>query len=125
MLAQRLAELRVAHGYTKKKIGELLNMSPEGYGHYESGKRTPSPTIIKTLADLYSVTTDYILGVTDNPTPQNKKAPDESEAISDDDIMFALFDGDAGEITDEMFNEVKEYAKFVQERKKRQKDGRA
>lgn len=49
-----------------------------------------------------------------------KDAPAE---IAGEDIMFALLDGDVDEITDEMFEEVKAYAKFVQERKKRQKDG--
>jgi transcriptional regulator with XRE-family HTH domain len=45
-----------------------------------------------------------------------KKAPEPSQTarpeVSEEDIKYALF-GDAGEITDEMFDEVKEFVKFL------------
>ena len=49
--------------------------------------------------------------------PDNKKAPTESgeRQVSDDDIKFALFGG-SGEITDAMYEEVKQFAAFVKNR---------
>ena len=49
--------------------------------------------------------------------PDNKKAPTKSgeRQVSDDDIKFALFGG-GGEITDAMYEEVKQFAAFVKNR---------
>jgi len=67
MLKDRLRELRKSKGLTKKAVSDVLNMSPEGYGYYESGLRTPSPETISTLADFYQVSTDYIHSITNDP----------------------------------------------------------
>lgn len=59
------------------------------------------------IAKYLSVSVDYLLtGDTGSKT-----------VASDDEIKFALFGGD-GEITDEMFDEVKRYAQFIKERKR-------
>jgi len=50
----------------------------------------------------------------------NKKDPQPAQGrpeITDEDIKFALFGG-AGEITDEMFEEVKRFARYVQQQSK-------
>lgn len=47
---------------------------------------------------------------------EDKKAPTNGErSVSDEEIKFALFGGD-GEITDEMYEEVKRFAEFVKQR---------
>lgn len=47
---------------------------------------------------------------------ENKKAPTNGErSVSDDDIKFALFGG-SGEITDEMYDEVKRFAAYIKQR---------
>ncbi len=65
MYFQRLYELREDHDYTKKYLAEYLHMNREVYRRYEAGIREiPVWAVIK-LAGLYGVTTDYILGLTD------------------------------------------------------------
>ena len=56
------------------------------------------------------------------PREEAKKAPTNSgeRKVSDDDIKFALFGGD-GEITDEMFAEVKRFAEMVKLREESKK----
>ena len=53
---------------------------------------------------------------------QNEKAPAETSrrSVSDDDIKFALFGGD-GEITDAMYQEVKEFASLIKLREEMKK----
>ena len=65
-----------------------------------------------TLATYLGVSVDSIL--TGN---ENKKAPTVSgeRVVSDDEIKFALFGGD-GEITDDMYDEVKRFAAYVKQR---------
>lgn len=67
----------------------------------------PTPDILSKIAKYFNVSTDYLLGEDDG-----RAAP-----VSDEDIMFALFEGDK-DVTPEMFEEVKQFAKFVKERKK-------
>ena len=62
MLHNRLRELREFHGWTQSKIAETLGVSRVAYGLHESGKRQMSYESLCTLADLYEVTLDYLLG---------------------------------------------------------------
>lgn len=48
-------------------------------------------------------------------TGEEKSSPRDRSAVSDEDIKFALFGG-SGEITDAMFEEVKQFAAFVKQR---------
>lgn len=69
---QRLEDLRVDHDKTQVEIAEYLNMGRNVYWRYEKGIREiPTWAIIK-LADFYNVSTDYLLGRTDDPTPPQK-----------------------------------------------------
>ena len=65
MYFPRLYELREDHDYTKTWLAGYLVMHPEVYRRYEAGIREiPVWAVIK-LSELYNVSTDYILGLTD------------------------------------------------------------
>ena len=67
MEIQRIRDLREDHDKTQKEIAEILNMHRSVYRRYESGEReTPAWVIVK-LAEYYRVSTDYLLGLTDDP----------------------------------------------------------
>lgn len=70
----------------------------------------PADRLFK-IADYLGVTVDYLL------TGENTDHADEPRPLSDDDIKFALFGGD-GEITDAMYEEVKNFAAFVKQRER-------
>lgn len=75
MYFQRLEDLRVDHDKTQIEIAEYLNMGRNVYWRYEKGIREiPTWAVIK-LADFYNVSTDYLLGRTDDPTPPIKNHP--------------------------------------------------
>lgn len=66
---QRIEDLRVDSDKTQKQIAEYLTMTRGVYWRYEKGAREiPVWALIK-LAELYGVSTDYILGLTDNRKP--------------------------------------------------------
>ena len=52
-LPEKLKKLRVASGYTQSDVADKLNISRQGYQHYESGRRVPNMESLKTLAELY------------------------------------------------------------------------
>ena len=67
MEIKRMRDLREDHDKTQQEIAELLNMHRSVYRRYESGEReTPSCVTVK-LAQYYRVSTDYLLGLKDEP----------------------------------------------------------
>lgn len=69
MEINRLRDLRDDHDKSQMEIAEVLNMHRSVYRRYESGEReTPAWVVVK-LADFYGVSTDYLLGRTDIPSP--------------------------------------------------------
>lgn len=77
--------------------------------NYENGNDIkPSTELLNKISEYFDVSIDYLV------------SDSERSNITDNDIKFALF-GD-GEITDEMYDEVKSYAQYVKEKYKTKKD---
>ena len=67
MYFQRLEDLRVDNDKTQIEIAGYLNLNRNVDWRYEKGEREiPVWAVIK-LADYYRVSTDYLLGLTDDP----------------------------------------------------------
>lgn len=65
----RLRELREKNRLSREKLTAYLEIGPNQVARYESGENDPSGEIIKRLAQFFSVSTDYLLGLTDDPSP--------------------------------------------------------
>ena len=70
----------------------------------------PTGAAIKKITEYFGISIAELMG-------EAKKAPasDGKRSVSDDEIKFALFGGD-GEITDEMYDEVKRFAAYIKQR---------
>ena len=64
---KRLKDLREDKDLTQQEVAKLLFITQQQYSLYEKGYRDIPTTALTTLADFYNVSTDYILGLTDNP----------------------------------------------------------
>ena len=127
----RYAKLCKAIGETPNSIAKIIGASSGSVTAWKKGTEPRYSTVVK-IADYLDTTVDYLLGRTNdsensdrfgledpaddaaNHSWSSKKAPTNAgeRKVSDDDIKFALFGGD-GEITDEMFDEVKRFAEMV------------
>lgn len=58
---KRIEELRIKRGYTKTKVADAIGISVPAYYYFERGTKEPSVNTIKKLAELYSVSTDYLI----------------------------------------------------------------
>ena len=67
---QRIRDLREDRDLTQKQVATVLNCSQQVYSNYELGQRDPPTAVLLALADYYGVSTDYILGRTNDPTIQ-------------------------------------------------------
>ena len=62
IFAERLKSLRKEKRYSSKEIAEYLGIGQRAYLYYESAVHYPDvPGLIK-LADFFEVSTDYLLG---------------------------------------------------------------
>lgn len=73
----RIRDMRIDRGLTQEQIAVLLHVSQNTYSQYEIGTtRFPLEVVIK-LAELYGVSVDYLVGLTDRqePYPRRRKTP--------------------------------------------------
>lgn len=67
MYFQRLKDLREDRDMKQVQIAELLGIQQTVYSRYERGFQNIPIEHLIFLADYYDVSTDFILGRTDNP----------------------------------------------------------
>lgn len=64
---KRIRDLREDKDLNQTQVARVLGMSQTGYSKYETGENDVPTEILIKLARFYGVSTDYILGQTDNP----------------------------------------------------------
>ncbi len=67
LLKDKLKELRTSRHYTQTKVAEYLNMTRQGYAHYEAGIRTPDYRSLLKLSKLYNVDIEVFINSTTVP----------------------------------------------------------
>lgn len=69
MVYSRVRDLREDSDLKQKDIAQYLSCTQAAYSLYELGKRDIPTTILIKLAKFYNTSTDYLLGLTNNPKP--------------------------------------------------------
>lgn len=82
--SERLRQLRNEKKIKQEDLAKYLNISRSAYGHYETGHTEPSKDVIEKLAKFFSVTTDYLLGRTDERNISYSEIPvkDSNESLT-------------------------------------------
>ena len=75
----RLKELRVDNDMSQTE----LNLKASAISKYEKGITQPSIDTLKNLAEIFSVTVDYLIGMSDikNPYSNSQITPNEADLI--------------------------------------------
>ena len=60
-MGPRIAALRKETGMSQAELAERLKISPSAIGMYEQGRREPSAQILVAMAEIFGVSTDYLL----------------------------------------------------------------
>ena len=71
MFSNIIKELRKKEKYTQAELAEKLSVNQTTVSCWETGKATPPPEMLMTLAQFFGVTVDYLMGNT--PTKTEKK----------------------------------------------------
>lgn len=61
MFGKRLNETRKLKGFTAQQMADLLSVTLRTYRHYESESSYPSLATLVKIADIFDISTDYLL----------------------------------------------------------------
>lgn len=84
ILSERLVEVRKINGYTRRRLAEELNRPYRTITNYETGEHEPGHKYLIEVAKKFGVTTDYLLGLSDDPQKTadgEKKTPSTAETV--------------------------------------------
>ena len=76
----RIKELRIARSLTQEDLGKVLNVQKAAISKYEKGRAEPSVDILKRMARYFSVSSDYLLELSDIAQPP--AAPPSTPALT-------------------------------------------
>lgn len=92
MFSARMEWLREKRGHTQKELAQKLGIARTTYSGYAHGAREPDLATLNKIADYFEVSTDYLLGRTDDPRMYHKDYKNLQEKIdlTDDEILKQL-----------------------------------
>lgn len=67
-LNEKLKQLRINKHATQKEVAEYCGVATTSIQRFEYGTNKPSIENIIKLAEFFNVSSDYLLGISDNPT---------------------------------------------------------
>jgi transcriptional regulator with XRE-family HTH domain len=76
-----LRKAREEKGLTQAFVAKALNISASAVGMYEQGRRDPDTEALKQFAQLYEVSTDYLLDLDPSPKDDVRQHVNDDEAL--------------------------------------------
>ncbi len=111
LIPERLIAARKNIGITMAEASRRLNLSKIGYCRYEYGERVPSPQTVEIIAQCFNTSTDYLVGLSDDPSPNRIVIEKEKQPF-----LFELVAACQGE-NSEIINRVLSYYNQLQTHK--------
>ena len=69
IIARNITDLRRKNNMTQAELAERLNYSDKAISKWERGESLPDVTVLKSVADVFRVTVDYLLRTAELSTP--------------------------------------------------------
>ena len=66
-ISESLKRLRKGLHLSQRQLSEKIGIPYQSYQTYEYGNSVPSANVVKRLAQAFNVTSDYVLGISDEP----------------------------------------------------------
>lgn len=83
ILADKIIDLRKKNGWSQEELAEKLGVSRQAVSKWESAQAIPDLGRVLAMADLFSVTTDYLLrDENEAPTPRRWKTAHRTAAFA-------------------------------------------
>ncbi len=98
MYGKRIKKLRLEEGFKQKDLAEKLGISASSVGMYEREERQPDAETLKTIADFFDVSVDYILGNSNKRDHKHLTAKDKRDISRTLDELADQIENHEGEI---------------------------
>lgn len=113
---ERLKALRLEANLTQKEVADKLGISRPAYTYWEKGEKVPTPDKLPMLANLFKVSTDYLLAHSDFRTVEEAE-------LSEVEMLFRatsldMTDEEKAVFKQELLDFMKERQKLFDEDKK-------
>ena len=116
---EKIKQLRLENKWTQEDVCMKLNISPGALSRYETGMYEPkSLDLVKDFANLFNVSTDYLLGKSDIRTPNNKIDNVLNEA------MIGMSREEYEKLTETQKKQIRDFALFVKKQSEENKNGK-
>lgn len=109
IFANRLRQERERLGLMQKEMAQKLEIPPNTYNGYETGKRSPNLEVARHISDTLEISVDYLLGRTDERTINKEKAKLDSSIKT----IAAHRLGDVEDLDDAAIEKINEYIEFI------------
>lgn len=89
MIGERLAEIRAFNGDTQAMLAQKLGYSKDAVSSWEQGRVPPKEATLIKICQMYGVSSDYLLGLSDEDPEferrrrQSSLTPDEQAEVRD------------------------------------------
>lgn len=68
MFYERIKELRLSLGINQVQFAKKLNVTKQCVSNWENANLQPSIDMLRRIAETFSISTDYLLGLSDHQT---------------------------------------------------------
>ncbi|EDX54311.1 XRE family transcriptional regulator [Bacillus sp. SH7-1] len=114
MIGEKIKELRKNNKITQEQLGNAIGVSKMAISYFEKGKKSPGRESLEKIADYFNVTTDYLLGRSEDPElseEENKIVTEEGKNI------MALIESLPEEERKKAWEQLEMYVTYMQNKK--------
>ena len=113
-MKNRVKELRLSKKLTQQELADKLHTTKANICMIENNKRNLTASSLVDFANFFEVSTDYLLGKTDNPNLQTMTVVDADGSITE--VQHELLDATKG-LTIEDMQEIFNYVDYLKSKK--------
>ena len=106
-IPERLVKAREFIGNNRKSFAEKLNIPYRTITNYENGSREPGSDYILKVANICGCTTDWLLGLSDNP---RNNSPYSDLVVQEGDSLFEALRVNYGKLNEEGREKLVDYS---------------
>ncbi len=88
LFSERLRALRTGRNISQERLAKELNYGYTAIANYESGRNEPSIAGLRSIADFFDVSVDYLIGRTENM--MSHKSPELHKRLHDTTLLDIL-----------------------------------
>ncbi len=121
IVGQRIRKERDRLDISQEELGKMFPVTKQTVSNWENGNRIPDTKTINKLAEIFGVSTDYLLGQ-DFKRNRSTEAYDFDKNLNKLDPERKQFFHDFTNMSDEDFHQLQIFSEYLKSRKKKKKN---